>query len=99
MSSKMNIALDFDGTYTEAPWLWNKFIDDAYLQGHEVYLVTCRPPDESDEVYEMLGEHLPARNFFFTSGRARQDYLLNAEKLKIDVWIDNEPEFITEDKY
>ena len=43
----MNIALDFDGTYTEAPWLWNKFIDDAYLLGHEVYLVTGRPPDES----------------------------------------------------
>ena len=95
----MNIALDFDGTYTEAPWLWNKFIDDAYLQGHEVYLVTCRPPSESDEVYQMLGEHLPPRNFFFTSGRAKQDYLLNADKLKIDVWIDNEPEFITEDKY
>ena len=95
----LNIALDFDGTYTASPLLWNKFIDHAYLLGHEVYLVTCRPPDESDEVYEALGEHLPARNFFFTAGVNKQDYVLNAEGLKIDIWIDNEPEFITEDKY
>jgi acid phosphatase class B len=100
MSSKMiNIGLDYDGTYTADPTLWDRFIDMAYLLGHEVYLVTSRPAEESDEVYKALADKIPVRNFFYTGGIAKEDYVQNADNIKIDIWIDNEPEFITENKY
>ncbi|CAB5221619.1 hypothetical protein UFOVP247_216, partial [uncultured Caudovirales phage] len=38
----MNIALDFDDTYTRAPSLWNNFIADAKDKGHDIRIVTYR---------------------------------------------------------
>lgn len=39
----MTIALDYDGTYTRDPDLWDRFISEARSHGHSVICVTNRP--------------------------------------------------------
>ena len=45
----MLIALDYDGTYTADPQLWDRFIKDAISRGHEVKILTMRFPSETIE--------------------------------------------------
>lgn len=42
----MRIALDYDGTYTRDPAMWDRFIADAVANGHLVVCVTMRHPHE-----------------------------------------------------
>lgn len=42
----MNIALDYDGTHTADPALWDAFIRTAIARGHDVRCVTMRYPSE-----------------------------------------------------
>jgi len=54
----MQIALDYDDTYTKDPSLWVKFIDNARDNGHTVVIVTARPDDNDnfdiDSCYAVL---------------------------------------------
>lgn len=47
----MIIALDYDGTYTRDPDLWDRFIADCQRHSHIVICVTQRPwaPDRQRE--------------------------------------------------
>ena len=38
----LHIALDYDGTYSADPAMWNKFIKIAQAHGHKVTCVTMR---------------------------------------------------------
>lgn len=89
----MKIAIDYDGTYDLDPKLWNQIISTMRLHENEVYLVTSRYPDEVDNY--ILNALLATRTdgIFYTSKRAKQDYM-KERGIKIDVWIDNEPQFI-----
>lgn len=84
--SAMTIALDYDGTYTADPELWDRFIAAAIRRGHKVIVVTCRRrTDENREDVKVEG--CPV---FFTDLGSKLEYV---KKLgcPVDVWIDDDP--------
>ncbi len=78
----MKIAIDYDGTYTQDPALWNAFIGQAELAGHSVTCVTMRYPTEPID--------MPC-DVFYTSRKAK------AMAFKADVWIDDSPHWLLYD--
>lgn len=83
----MLIALDFDGTYTEDPRLWDDFVAYARKRGHEVHLVTMRAHSEAVR----LGCEVDA--IHYTDRKSKRQYM-QARGLNVQVWIDDMPEFI-----
>lgn len=88
----MNIAIDYDGTYTDAPRLWQILIDGAEILGHVVYVVTCRhdTPENREEVRVVNVK--PHRHIF--TGLAAKRWFCEQKGIHIDVWIDDRPETI-----
>lgn len=82
----MKIALDYDGTYTEDPVLWNKFIDLLQLRDHEVMIVTFRGDDTP------IDHEVPIP-VYYTAARPKREFM-NDIGITIDVWIDDYPELI-----
>jgi hydroxymethylpyrimidine pyrophosphatase-like HAD family hydrolase len=93
----MNISIDFDHTYTADPKLWQKFIKRALKRGHNVYCVSARYLHEAEEVFKTMDELIGMENCFITNRKAKQPYML-AHNIAIDVWIDDTPTSITQDK-
>ena len=89
----MNIALDFDNTYTKDPILWNIFIQDAIVRGHFVYCVTKRSFENSMDVYTSIGPRIGESRCHFTSMQSKKKYM-DDRGIKIDVWIDDMPDKI-----
>ena len=79
----MNIALDYDGTFTEDPTLWSCFAALAAKRGHTVTIVTMRYP--SEPIPDMP---LP---IVYTSRKAK------AVAFKADIWIDDKPHWLVTD--
>ena len=79
----MLIALDYDGTYTADPSLWDEFIRSAQARGHTVKIVTMRHPSEA-----IVN---PPVEVIYTSRNAKSAYL------KPDIWIDDSPHWIYQD--
>ncbi len=75
----MNIALDYDGTYTRDPELWNAFIRAAEANGHHVTCVTMRYPEEAIDM------PIPV---IYTSRQAKMGFF------SADIWIDDQPHFL-----
>jgi hypothetical protein len=73
----MKIALDYDGTYTADPELWDDFIDAAMNRGHEVAIVTKRP----NRAGAPTRRDIPK---IFTNRMAKAAYYA------ADVWIDDD---------
>ena len=88
----MLIALDFDGTYTLEPALWDAMIQLATGFGHEVICVTMRYNNstEGDPVREVLGDKI---KIFFTERHAKGLFMQNLGIVP-DVWIDDNPAWI-----
>lgn len=80
----MNIALDWDGTYTEDPELWNGFIAAATARGHVVYCVTARIESPANRA-EVRIEGVET----IFCGLASKPIVTKACGIKIDVWIDD----------
>ena len=89
----MNIALDYDGTYTEDKELWDLFIEKSLDNGHKVFLVTMRYPEEINSDIKELSKKI---DVIFTSRKAKQ-VAVGLLNLEIDVWIDDNPHWILED--
>ncbi len=89
----MLVALDYDGTYTLDPLLWDKVIGLFHTRGHEVICVTMRYPSEGAEVESSIGMKC---KIIFTERNAKKSHL---RKLSIypDVWIDDTVEWILMD--
>lgn len=86
----MTIAIDYDGTYTTDPDLWDAFISAGILRGHSFVCVTNRPwePEEG------LRRPYPAIPFVC----AGDQYKANAARAAgypVSVWIDDMPGTIT----
>jgi hypothetical protein len=79
----LKIALDYDGTYTLAPDLWDTFIDAAIRSGNEVVCVTMRYPSEPVV--------MPRCKVIYTSRKAKDAFY------PADVWIDDRPHWIHHD--
>lgn len=87
----MNIGLDWDGTVTEAPYLWWAFMNQAIENGHKVYIVTMRY--ESEGVDIIFAKH--ATGVIYTGREAKQK-TCEAKGVNIHVWIDDNPRAIHE---
>ena len=85
----MKIALDYDGTFTEDPKLWLKFIDMCQLRDHEIFVVTFRGDDTP------IDHELPIK-VYYTAARPKRQWMENLG-VKVDVWIDDYPELIVQE--
>lgn len=88
----MNIALDYDNTYTLDPDLWDVFIKLLAMRGHSVYIVTMRYVTQP---IEPILDLVPG-NVYYTSGKAKRKFMTDQD-IRIDVWIDDIPDFILYD--
>ncbi len=85
----MNIALDYDGTYTVDPELWDVLVATMKLRGHEVFIVTMRYEDK-----EAIERAPKGCLIYYTNRHAKRDYMQGHMRINIDIWIDDRPEFI-----
>ena len=81
----MRLSLDYDGTYTRDPVMWDAFIASAKGAGHEVICVTMRFPDE--ERIDMPVEVV------YTSRQAKAPHMAALGRVP-DIWIDDNPKWI-----
>jgi poly(3-hydroxyalkanoate) synthetase len=88
----MNIALDYDDTYTLDPVAWSGFIAMMIERNHKVYLVTWRTPEETNADIENIRTKLT--DIIFTSRKAKF-YFVEKLSIYIHVWIDDNPWAIT----
>lgn len=89
----MNLALDYDDTYTRDPEFWNLMIDLAQHRGHKVYCITARSERHSEEVLTDLARRPGRDSILFTGGRAKKSFAYS-RGISIDVWIDDSPFFV-----
>jgi len=92
----MLIALDYDGTYTADKEMWDVFIHQARLRGHQIVVATMRfdIPAEADIVRLELEENVD--HMIFTGRKAKKQFLRN-QQLVPDIWIDDNPDWLYED--
>lgn len=92
----MKIGLDHDGCLTEDIEAFLKIIQVFHDAGHEVYLVTMRYPSEIDGSNEPIDPRVKAavKGIVCTCRQAKKPFCLKMG-LKVDVWIDDNPEAIT----
>ena len=83
----MNIAIDYDDTYTLDKKLWNKIIYMFVDAGHNVFCVTKRYKELADDIRADMGVPI----IYATKSKLEAVANLN---LKIDVWIDDKPQSI-----
>lgn len=94
----MNIAIDFDDTLTAAPDLWRTFCQTANVDGHGLFVITCRR--NTDENKATVSDWLiandieiPVTKILFTNLNSKLEHVAKLG-LKIDVWIDDNVESI-----
>jgi len=90
----MNLALDYDDTYTRDPIFWDSMIGLAQSRGHKVYCITARSTDHKAEVLDALSTLLGDDAILFTAGAAKRVYAYS-QGIDISVWIDDNPNMIT----
>ena len=93
----MKIALDYDNTYTADPVLWNTFIQAAFQQGHQVFIVTARNEQlDKNETLQQLND--AGVRVIYCDGVAKKHIAVmisqHVPDFKIDIWIDDKPESI-----
>lgn len=89
---KLNIALDFDDTFTADPELWRKFVLSAEEAGHTVWMVTARrdTADNRDIISKALGNLEDYVQVIFANLKSKMDHC-DSIGLKINIWIDDSP--------
>lgn len=95
----MNIAIDYDETYTLAPMMWRSVIDKFMGYNHDVHLVTWRDGNNNgmrNEVVEDVSSIFVEKNIHFTNLKAKRKYMED-KGIYIDVWIDDNPYAILHD--
>lgn len=93
----MNIAIDYDDTYTLDQPFWDIFVRHARNNGHNVYCVTWRDGGNFDMRQEVCKDFpLERRYIHFTNLKAKRKYMED-KGIYIDVWIDDNPYAILHD--
>jgi hypothetical protein len=80
------IALDYDGTYTVDPEMWDDFIVRAQRRGHTVKIVTMRFDTPNERIEPPCGIEV-----VYTSRKAK------ARAFKADIWVDDSPHWLVSD--
>ena len=91
----MNIMIDYDRTYTSAIAMWREVIDNSFLHyGHKVFLVTSRGTNMPiDLAQDFISRNIPIIYCNFLAKRPHCESL----GISIDIWIDDDPQWITDD--
>ena len=92
----MNIGLDYDNTYTRDPKLWDAFIRESRLRGHKVYIVTMRYDNDVEDFEVKTALDGKTDGLFFTCRMGKRTFMYDCG-IRIDVWIDDQPDFIIMD--
>jgi len=82
----MMVALDYDGTYTLAPALWDQVIQLLQGSGHTVVCITSRMVADQ-ELLDSIGKLVPV---VFAGSDWKND-AAKKSGYQIDVWIDDIP--------
>lgn len=90
---RLNIAVDYDGTFTAARDLFAAFCAHADALGHRVYCVTMRNEAEGDEARRDIG-HMVRK--VICTGRVGKQEHCRSLGISIDIWIDDMPQTIVE---
>ena len=90
----MNLAIDYDDTWTKDPKAWNQVAWTLRTFSHTCYLVTRRNGWSDDMERGNLPSWMPQ---IYTSGEPKDAYCKKIG-IRIDVWIDDMPECIRETK-
>ena len=93
-STPMNLAIDYDDTWTKDPYLWDTFVGIALHRGHQVFIATGR--SERDEL--VAGFDVPRGIRVIYCDRDYKEQVLLRNGIKIDVWIDDSPGCIQQTK-
>ena len=91
----MLIALDYDGTYTADPYLWDIFVEAATIKGHTIYCVTMRTEEEAKEIPKVLLDKV----LLICTNRMAKEPILISQGINIDIWIDDNPNWIYTDSF
>jgi hypothetical protein len=91
----MLICIDYDGTYTCDPVLWDTFISTAKKAGHRVICATMRYEISEGEPVKKALAHL-VEAIYFTDRKGKQPWLA-ARGVLPDVWIDDSPTWLLND--
>ena len=83
----MLFAIDYDGTYTGDPILFNVMMDLMLQRGHEYVLVTQRGIEHNEGIRKVIPENMTIIN---CPGVPKWMAVLQAG-LKVDVWIEDNP--------
>lgn len=89
----LDIALDFDATYSADPKLWDVFIAAARALGHDVRIVTARDERfDRTAPLELLEDS--GVEIIWCRGIAKRFYCTNFTDFHPAIWIDDKPESI-----
>lgn len=89
----MNIAIDFDDTFTAAPAIFAQLAKSFEDVGDSVFIVTNLDESFTDMIREILREHclvLP----IVCCGASAKKWFCEGRGIRIDIWIDDCPERI-----
>ena len=75
------------------PVAWLEFIKLLKSRGHTVICVTMRYSDEGAQVVRDLAKHI---EIYFTGRKAKREYMYS-KGIRIDVWIDDSPQWVLMD--
>ena len=89
----MNIAIDYDDTFTADPELWSAFVANATARGHQLYMITARRNTmaNSDLINAMLDLWKCQMPIVFCSLGSKL-HAVEQRGIKIGIWIDDDPE-------
>ena len=90
----MIIAMDYDDTWTVDPSGWYRALKILKDRGHKIYGVTMRYPHEASGMQSLYDEICD--ELIFTSRKAKRLFLFK-KGIDIDVWIDDSPDWISND--
>lgn len=89
----MKIAIDYDGTYTLNPELFQDFIISMWGYGYEPFIVTMRDEDRDVIKDQWLTENHDGIKIIYCNGYPKKT-VCDQLGLKFDIWIDDTPESI-----
>lgn len=91
-SKPLNIAVDFDGTFTANTSMFCQLVGMMKKYGADVRIVTFRFENANNADIEKWSEalNIPA---IYTDGK-QKDAVCAALGFKVDIWIDDSPVFI-----
>lgn len=90
----MIVALDYDDTYTRDPAAWGMVARVLRMAGHTVVGVTMR---YREEITGMDPKFIDAVQYLYPTGRKAKMKFMDEAGIRVDVWIDDRPEFILRD--